>query len=533
MAAPSSSTIPKGSLNRPELPTANQQPASQKRKSPHDGLMGGELGKHNLRPTRDAVLSNVQLDRPPKRVRNTHCEEEEAAAASSSSQSPSLNRVPEKSQQGSVPIGEIIASYLKRPSTQFTADQLKLLQMGNILTKATLADSQASDQETGLELENKAGETREVNRVVDADDRSLSQSRQSLASEGTDGDTDTSTKSARHISDGSLSSGLFEDFPHDTPSTSYSSQYPKFPIPQQLSQTTNIGSKGKEREKENVAGSERDFQSLSFPSILTEHLEDDNKERSEQDEPEGEDELLQTINDASASPQSTVTEKPLRETQTRTLLPPSIPQDLSPSSTSDGNGSSPRDESMDPASPLASVKAPELDRDTGIFSKMAVIVFPKGPKKKYDTPEHRRPAIATLDTAADVNAISTNYAHQLAELGLEIVKLDKGFEVKGIGGHMVSIEEGVKLTCEWQGRSKAYDFYLIESDAFELLWGHKTLKEERIYKKESSGQLFIATGKKRKEMTKGTRSPVNLPRFRAMLTVVMQPRRSIKQSNKN
>jgi hypothetical protein len=514
----SSSSTSKEPIDLPQLPLPNQPHALPKRKSPHGGLIRGELGNHNLRPTRDAVLSSLEDDKRRKKARFTYAEDE-ATASYSSSKSPASNRISLESQQGSLPMGQIIAEFHSTPSAQFNADQL---QVDTIFDKATLSGSQTADVETGLDLESPAEEMPEVNCIIGADDRSSIQSQPSqpiLALEGNDGDTDISVKSARPTSEGSQSSGQFEDFPQNTPSTSYTtSGFSTARIPHKPTlRATDIGGKGEDEGEDKVVivESERDFRSSVLPYIAAEHLKDETREGSEQDElGDEDDELLKTITEASEYPQLTVAEQPLRETQTCMLQASSIPQIMSPSSTSDDNGSSPHSESVDQASPLASVKAPELDQDTGIFSKMAVIVFPKGPRRKYDKPEYRRPAIVTLDTAADVNAISTIFAQSLTELGLQIRTVSEGFEVAGIGGHIVKIDKGVELTCEWQGRSKVYIFYLIESDAFELLWGHTTIREEGIYKKESSGQLFIATKKPRKKMTEGTTWPfvnANLP----------------------
>lgn len=563
-----------------------QKRASLKRKPVHQRLIDGDLGKDDLRVTPDAVYNNTLESARPRKTRLAPKSGLRRVGSGSADQLPGISNDQEQSEpsssgprQGSAPISDILKSFLNGISYA-RAGWLKVCEIVHNLSTTTLQERQPMemrpDSESALsedlhlpdvgDFRSHEAEEMDVDTGDNTDELSETSAGSRLVESGKHSTPCTSFSSGQCVDNTMEAEGEGEgkgkgklveaacgvsivDEAQIDPSTSFSSHL----LVHDEIQAAGAGEEGKGKGKgkevlveiacrrmsrddahdtsqdvrDNVKpaeaedSGEKTLAGTAIPLPRTSVPQLETSCPMEQDE---EYELLDTFT-TSVKPSAAPSDP--GQTYTHPLLLPLNADTLSPVSESDGNGSSSGSPPADPGPPPTTVQGLEMNQDTGIFHKMGATVFPRGLQKKFDKPEHRRPAIMTLDTASDVDAMSGTFAVELEELGLVRINLPQVETVKGIGGQPVLIKEAVQLGVEWQ-RGKAssrayYQFNIIEdNDDFEILWGHRRLKEERIFLRPSSGQLYVATGKRREDMTEGKQSMVNHSSRKAMLTAAMQ-----------
>lgn len=195
--------------------------------------------------------------------------------------------------------------------------------------------------------------------------------------------------------------------------------------------------------------------------------------------------------------------KSLRSTNRSEIAPSSIIEtcsdSLSPPPASDWNLSSSHGSSPGPPSPPTVPPMVKERKDSGIFAKASLIAYLDGFKKK-----RTESAIITIDSGSDIDAIAGCWA---TKHNLKRFKLPTAQTFTGLNGEPATITEWVKLAYKFNGKKEWIDLCIIEdNEDFEILFGADTIKTKKIYKKEGSGKLYIATGRGKNKLREGNLS---------------------------
>lgn len=173
------------------------------------------------------------------------------------------------------------------------------------------------------------------------------------------------------------------------------------------------------------------------------------------------------------------------------------PNGLSPPPASECNPSSSRGSTPGPATPPAASPPANEKKDTGIFAKTSLIAYLDG----FKTRKRIESAVITLDSGSDIDAIASFW---VTRHNLKRSKSETPRTFTAINGESVTITEWVHLACKFEGKKEWIKLWVIEdNDDFEILFGAETIKAKGIYKKNGSGQLYIATDRGPKRLSEG------------------------------